>query len=150
MRVRSSSFRKGLGWSSRWMLAPRWQWRAVRLRKAHGPSLSPMVAWCLVSLAQDPGNAPFVWSLVVRQGASRDAPGVSLDCWAALELKEKARRSAWLGRYGATPLFRLGIPEELIEISGLHVVEWRLPPGVDAASLIYQQRPNASRPPEGC
>lgn len=150
MRLRCSSLREAFGRSGRWLLAPRWQWCAMRLRKAHGSSLSPTAAWCLVSLARDPGNAPFVWSLVVRQGANRGTPGVSLDCWAVLEGKEEARRCAWLEKYGETPLSRLGISEELIEISGLHVVEWGLPQGVDAASLVYQQRLNASRPSEGC
>lgn len=150
MRLRNFSLREEFGRSGRWLLAPRWQWRAMRLRKSHGPSLSPMAAWCLVSLARDPSNAPLVWILVVRQGANRGTPGVGLDCWAALEEEEKARRCAWLEKYRATPLSRLGVPEELIEISGLQVVEWRLPPGVEAASLVYQQRPNASQPSEGC
>ncbi|MGJ7415395.1 hypothetical protein AB9128_05980 [Streptomyces cinereoruber] len=132
------------------MLAPRWQWSARKLQRAHGGSLSSTTAWCLVALAHDPTNVPFVRTLLARRAkGSPRAPGVALDCWAALRYEEQVRRRVWLARYGATPLHRLGVPEELIELSGLHVVEWRLPPDVDAASLVVQRRPRVENGSEG-
>ncbi|KOX30824.1 MULTISPECIES: hypothetical protein [unclassified Streptomyces] len=134
----------------RWVLAPRWQWNARKLQRAHGALLSSTTAWCLVALAQDPTNVPFVQNLLARRAKeSHHPPGVALDCWTALRHEEQVRRRVWLARYGATPLHRLGVPEELIELSGLHVVEWRLPPDVEAASLVVQRRPRVGNGSEG-
>lgn len=130
---------------TRWLLAPLWQWRARRLVAAHGASMSESTAWCLVALARDPVEyMPLVRHVVLQRslGASI-APGAVLDSWRDLESCEQARRIAWLDRYGATPLHRLGVPEEVIELAGLHVVEWRLPPGRDAASIVAQKRPRS-------
>ncbi|MER6723105.1 hypothetical protein [Streptomyces halstedii] len=71
------------------------------------------------------------------------APGVMVDVWAQLDLAERQRRRAWLARHSRTPLHLLGVPEELIELTGLHVTEWALPPDVPSISLVVQQR---SRP----
>lgn len=128
---------------TRWLLAPLWQWRARRLVDAHGLSMSDSTAWCLVALARDPVEyMPLVRHVVLQRslGASI-TPGVVLDSWRDLDSDEKTRRVAWLNRYGATPLYRLGVPEEIIELAGLHVIEWQLPPGRDAASLVAQKHP---------
>ncbi|WP_326811187.1 hypothetical protein OIE62_20645 [Streptomyces scopuliridis] len=122
------------------------QRRSRRLMAAHGPSLSYTEAWCLVALARDPAELPFVHSLTTRmrmqlQGPS---PGVSLDVWAHLETVEQHRRIAWLNRYGATPLSLLGLSEELIELAGLHIIEWALPPGIVSNSIVVQRRPGPS------
>lgn len=123
----------------KWVLAPVKQWRTRRLSRAHGPSLSPSAAWCLVMLAHDPAELPLVRSLVIRKNLGVP-PGVSLDVWAQLAPAEQHRRIVWLRRHGATPLYLLGVPEELIELAGLHVVEWALPPGLPLNSIVAQNR----------
>jgi hypothetical protein len=127
----------------RWLLAPRWQWRTRRLRTAHGPTLSYEVAWCLVALAKDVDQLPYVRrSTVAVPGIP---PGVIVDVWAQLAPAEQQRRRAWLTRHCRTPLHLLGVPEELIELAGLHVTEWALPPDVPSISLVVQQRPRPKR-----
>lgn len=107
--------------------------------------MSHTTAWCLVALARDPGYIPFVRHIVAQRPPGESvAPGVVLDSWQGLEPREQARRIAWLDRHKATPLHRLGVPEEVIELAGLHVVEWRLPPGRDVASIVAQNRPRSS------
>ncbi|MFF2331167.1 MULTISPECIES: hypothetical protein [unclassified Streptomyces] len=125
----------------RWLLAPRWQRRARRLQSDHGPTLSYEVAWCLVALAADVDNLRYVRG---RTLPAPDAPpGVVIDVWTQLPPQEQQRRRAWLTRHRRTPLHLLGVPEELIELAGLHVTEWALPPDVPSISLVVQQR---SRP----
>jgi hypothetical protein len=63
-----------------------------------------------------------------------------VDVWVQMSHPEKERRLKWLKRYSETPLHRLGITEELIELAGLSVVEWSLPPGCSATSIVVQQR----------
>lgn len=126
----------------RWVLSPMRQWRAYRLIAAHGPSLSYGTAWSLVSLAQDPSELPFVRSLSARariRSARADPVGVVVDVWAQVSPAEQARRLKWLRRHAATPLYRLGITEELIELAGLYVIEWALPPASSASSIVAQQ-----------
>lgn len=125
----------------RWLLAPRWQWRTRRLRAAHGPTLSYEVAWCLVALANDVANLAYVRRRT--RPVPSMPPGVMVDVWAQLGSAEQQRRRAWLTRHRRTPLHLLEIPEELIELAGLHVTEWALPPDVPSISLVVQQR---SRP----
>ncbi|WP_128819302.1 hypothetical protein [Streptomyces sp. S063] len=127
----------------RWLLAPRWRWRARRLRADHGPALSHEAAWCLVALADDPANLPYARRRALPVPGV--PPGVMVDVWAHLSTAEQQRRRAWLARHGRTPLHRLGIPEEVIELAGLHVVEWALPPDVPSISLVVQQRPLPGR-----
>ncbi|MEU3883072.1 hypothetical protein [Streptomyces californicus] len=122
----------------RWLLAPRWQWRTRRLRAAHGLFLSYESAWCLVALADDVANLPYVRRRT--RPVPGVAPGVMVDVWAQLDPAEQQRRRAWLTRYSRTPLHLLGVPEELIELAGLHVTEWALPPDVPSISLVVQQR----------
>ncbi|MFF3177968.1 hypothetical protein ACFVQ0_35715 [Streptomyces sp. NPDC057900] len=122
----------------RWLLAPRWQWRTRRLRAAHGFSLSYESAWCLVALADDVANLPYVRRRT--RPVPSVAPGVMIDVWARLDSAEQQRRRAWLTRHGRTPLHLLGVPEELIELAGLHITEWALPPDVPSISLVVQQR----------
>ncbi|MGV9317922.1 hypothetical protein [Streptomyces sp. NPDC003660] len=122
----------------RWMLAPRWQWRARRLRAAHGPSLSYEVAWCLIALADDAANLPYLRRRI--RSVPTGAPGVMVDVWAQLDPTEQQRRRAWLARHRRTPLHLLGVPEELIELAGLHITEWALPPDMPSISLVVQQR----------
>ncbi|MFC9431921.1 hypothetical protein [Streptomyces sp. NPDC056987] len=122
----------------RWLLAPRWQWRARRLRAAHGSTLSYQAAWCLIALADDAANLPYVRRHT--HPAPGLPPGVMVDVWAHLNTEEQQRRRAWLTRHNRTPLHLLGIPEELIELAGLHVTEWALPPDVPSTSLVVQQR----------
>ncbi|MEU5382394.1 hypothetical protein ACFVT9_09905 [Kitasatospora cineracea] len=62
-------------------------------------------------------------------------PGVTRDDWTALSDVERARRLRWINRYGATPLALLRLPVQAVELSGLRVVEWDLPPGCSACSL---------------
>ncbi|MEW2292198.1 hypothetical protein ABZ719_05735 [Streptomyces sp. NPDC006743] len=127
----------------RWLLAPRWQWRTRRLRAAHGPTLAYEAAWCLVALADDVDNLPYVRR---RTRPVPSAPaGVMVDVWAQLDPGEQQRRRAWLTRHNRTPLHMLGVPEELIELAGLHVTEWALPPDVPSISLVVQQRPRPRR-----
>ncbi|MEU6059094.1 hypothetical protein [Streptomyces sp. NPDC047097] len=125
----------------RWLLAPRWQWRTRRLQATHGPTLSYEDAWCLIALAADVGNLRYV------QGRALPVPGVPpgvmVDVWAQLPPQEQRRRRAWLARHRRTPLHLLGVPEELIELAGLHVTEWALPPDEPSISLVVQHR---SRP----
>ncbi|GAA3370153.1 hypothetical protein GCM10017744_092770 [Streptomyces antimycoticus] len=123
----------------RWLLAPRWQRRTRRLRVAHGPTLSYEVAWCLVALADDVANLPYVRRRT--HPVPSVPPGVMVDVWAQLDLAEQRRRRAWLERHSRTPLHLLGVPEELIELAGLHVIEWALPPDMPSLSLVVQQRP---------
>ncbi|MEU5284882.1 hypothetical protein N7925_03390 [Streptomyces sp. CA-278952] len=125
----------------RWLLAPRWQWRTRRLRAAHGHTLSYEVAWCLIALASDVANLPYVRRRT--RPVPSVPPGVMVDVWAQLDSAEQQRRRAWLTSHGRTPLHLLGIPEELIELAGLHLTEWSLPPDVPSISLVVQQR---SRP----
>ncbi|MYU10535.1 hypothetical protein GTZ78_07495 [Streptomyces sp. SID8361] len=125
----------------RWLLAPRWQWRTRQLRASHGPTLSYEVAWCLVALADDVDNLPYVRRH--NRPVPSVPPGVMVDVWAQLDPAEQQRRRAWLTRHSRTPLHLLGVPEELIELAGLHVTEWALPPDVPSISLVVQQR---SRP----
>ncbi|WP_329456749.1 hypothetical protein [Streptomyces sp. NBC_01497] len=122
----------------RWLLAPRWQWRTRQLRAAHGPTLPYEVAWGLVALADDAANLPYVR----RRARSVPGlpPGVMVDVWVQLDPVEQQRRRAWLTRLSRTPLHMLGVPEELIELAGLHVTEWALPPDVPSISLVVQQR----------
>ncbi|MEU6482020.1 hypothetical protein ABZ858_35135 [Streptomyces sp. NPDC047017] len=122
----------------RWLLAPRWQWRTRRLRAAHGPTLSYEVAWSLVALADDVDNLPYVRRRT--HPVPSVPPGVMVDVWAQLHPAEQQRRRAWLARHRRTPLHALGVPEEVIELAGLHVVEWALPPDVPSISLVVQQR----------
>jgi len=127
----------------RWLLAPMRQWRSRRLLAAHGPTLSDMEAWCLVALAHDPADLPYVRALVTRQRMRSSAvlpPGVLLDVWAQLDTAEQRRRRTWLEKHRRTPLHRLGVPEELIELAGLRIIEWSLPPGCSASSLVVQHR----------
>lgn len=123
----------------RWALAPGRQWRTRRLLVAHGPSLSYEVAWCLVALADDPANLPYVRRRI--HPALGVLPGVVVDVWTQIGLAEQERRRAWLIRHRRTPLHLLGVPEELIELAGLRVTEWSLPPDVSSISLVVQQRP---------
>lgn len=127
----------------RWLLAPRWQWRTHRLQAAHGSTLSYEVAWCLIALANDVANLPYV------RGRTRPVPGVPpgvmVDVWAQLDSAEQQRRRDWLTRHHRTPLHLLGVPEELIELTGLRVTEWALPPDVPSISLVVQQRPRPRR-----
>ncbi|MFJ7200965.1 MULTISPECIES: hypothetical protein [unclassified Streptomyces] len=125
----------------RWLLAPRWQWRTRRLRAVHGLSLSYESAWCLIALAADVANLPYVRRRT--RPVPGAAPGVVVDVWAQLHPAEQQRRRAWLTRHSRTPLHLLGVPEELIELAGLHVIEWALPPDVPSISLVVQHR---SRP----
>ncbi|MEU0752113.1 hypothetical protein [Streptomyces albogriseolus] len=127
----------------RWLLAPRWQWRTGRLRAAHGPTLSYEVAWCLVALAADVDNLPYVRRRA--RPVPSVPPGVMVDVWTQLDPVEQQRRRAWLTHHGRTPLHLLGVPEELIELAGLHVTEWALPPDVPSISLVVQQRPGPRR-----
>ncbi|MEV6165620.1 hypothetical protein AB0L71_27655 [Streptomyces sp. NPDC052052] len=122
----------------RWLLAPRWQWRTRRLRAAHGPTLSYEVAWCLIALADDVANLPYVRRRT--HPVPCVPPGVMVDVWAQLDPAEQERRRAWLTCHSRTPLHLLGLPEELIELAGLHVTEWALPPDVPSISLVVQQR----------
>ncbi|MEV0874800.1 hypothetical protein AB0932_27420 [Streptomyces sp. NPDC006682] len=122
----------------RWLLAPRWQWRTRRLQAAHGNGLPYEVAWCLVALADDVSNLRYV------RGRTRPVPsvppGVVVDVWVQLDPAEQQRRRAWLTHHSRTPLHLLGIPEELIDLAGLHVTEWALPPDLPSISLVVQQR----------
>jgi len=122
----------------RWLLAPRRQWRTGRLRAAHGPTLPYEVAWCLVALADDVDNLPYVRRRT--RPMPNVPPGVMVDVWAQLDPAEQQRRRDWLTRHSRTPLHLLGVPEELIELAGLHVTEWALPPDVPSISLVVQQR----------
>jgi hypothetical protein len=101
------------------------------------------MAWWLIALARDPLSLTLVRSVTAPGAGAAMTPGVVLDDWSALSSEEQARRHAWLDRHGATPLRRLGVPEEVIELAGLRVTEWELPPGVDAASVVAQSRPNS-------
>ena len=128
---------------SQLMLAPVRQWRTYRLMAAHGPFLPYSTAWCLVALANDPAELPFVrrFSAQARmESGNAELVGVVVDVWAQIGQVEQARRLKWLSRYAETPLYRLGISEELIELAGLFVVEWALPPGSAASSIVVQQR----------
>jgi hypothetical protein len=127
----------------RWLLAPRRQWRTRRLRTAHGPTLSYETAWCLVALADDVGNLPYVRRRT--RPVSSVPPGVMVDVWTRLDPSEQQRRRAWLTRHSRTPLHLLGVPEELIELAGLHVTEWALPPDMPSVSLVVQQRPRPKK-----
>ncbi|MEU2730623.1 hypothetical protein ABZ650_23200 [Streptomyces griseoviridis] len=124
--------------TARWLLAPRWQRRTRRLQAAHGPTLTYEVAWCLVALAADTDNLRYV------RGRTRPVPGVPpgvmVDVWAQLSPPEQERRRVWLTRHRRTPLHLLGVPEELIELAGLNVTEWALPPDIASISLVVQQR----------
>ncbi|WP_134655876.1 hypothetical protein [Streptomyces sp. H23] len=127
----------------RWLLAPRRQWRTHRLRATHGPTLSYETAWCLVALADDVGNLPYVRRRT--RPVPSAPPGVMVDVWAQLNPAEQQRRRAWLTRHSRTPLHQLGVPEELIELAGLRVTEWALPPDAPSISLVVQQRPRPKR-----
>ncbi|MFG3101100.1 hypothetical protein ACGFZL_11355 [Streptomyces sp. NPDC048182] len=122
----------------RWLLAPRWQWRTRRLRATHGLPLPYEVAWCLVALADDVDNLPYVRQRT--RSLPSEPPGVVIDVWAQLDPTEQQRRRAWLTRHRRTPLHLLGVPEELIELAGLHITEWALPPDVPSISLVVQRR----------
>lgn len=127
--------------ASRLILSPIRQWRASRLMAAHGKSLSYSTAWCLVTLARDPGELPYVRNYIgqVRLSADRPDPvGVFTDVWEQVDAAERVRRMQWLDRYAATPLYRLGVTVELMELAGMYVVEWALPPDVEARSIIDQ------------
>ena len=124
----------------RWLLAPISQWRAHRLVTHHGPSLSYNTAWCLVLLAQDPASLPYVRRLLLQDGSKDRQTGVMIDVWTQANSTEKERRLKWLKRYSETPLHKLGITEELIELAGLYVIEWSLPPGCPAISIVVQQQ----------
>lgn len=63
-----------------------------------------------------------------------------VDVWVQMNETERQRRINWLQRYSETPLHRLGITEELIELAGLSVTEWSLPPNCPATSIVVQQR----------
>jgi hypothetical protein len=128
----------------RWLLAPRWQLRTRRLRAAHGPTLSYEVAWCLIALADDAANLPYVRRCTCPVPGL--PPGVMVDVWAHLDPTEQQRRRAWLTRHSRTPLHLLGVPEELIELAGLHITEWALPPDVPSISLVVQQRSGQGKP----
>ncbi|MZD09757.1 hypothetical protein GTW43_32445 [Streptomyces sp. SID5785] len=65
---------------------------------------------------------------------------VFVDVWANLNQTERDRRIKWLKRHTETPLYKLGITEELIELAGLIVTEWALPPECEAASIVAQRR----------
>lgn len=125
----------------RWILAPMRQWRTYRLMAAHGASLNYSTAWCLVALACDPAELPYVRNLSTRTRllALKPEPvGVFVDVWEQIDPVERLRRLRWLARHSATPLYRLGITCELVELAGLCVVEWALPPGSTANSIVSQ------------
>lgn len=124
----------------RWLLAPISQWRAHRLVAHHGPSLSYRTAWCLVLLAQDPASLPYVRRLWLQHGREDLHVGVMIDVWVQITEVERKRRLSWLQRHSETPLHRLGITEELIELAGLSVIEWSLPPNCPATSIVVQRR----------
>lgn len=126
----------------RWLLSPRWQRRARRLQANHGPTLSYEAAWCLIALAADVDNLPYVRGRTFPVPGT--PPGVVIDVWAQLSLQEQQRRRAWLSRHRRTPLHLLGVPEELIELAGLYITEWALPPDLPSISVVVQQR---SQPP---
>lgn len=123
----------------RWLLAPLTQWRARRLMMRHGPTLDAETAWNLVSLAQDPAALPYVRLSQNREGGKLQG-GVVTDAWSRITDGDRRRRLKWLQRHSETPLHRLGITEELIELAGLVVTEWSLPPGCRATSIVVQQR----------
>ncbi|MFJ2135210.1 hypothetical protein ACIOMQ_30955 [Streptomyces sp. NPDC087845] len=102
---------------------------------ASGLERAPAVG---VALAHDMANLP-----CVRRRARpvpSVPPGVMVDVWAQLDPTEQQRRRAWLTRHSRTPLHLRGVPEEVIELAGLHVTEWALPPDVPSISLVVQQR----------
>ncbi|MGA4846666.1 hypothetical protein ACOBQB_10510 [Streptomyces sp. G5(2025)] len=88
-----------------------------------------------MALADDVANLPYV------RRRTTPVPGVMVDVWAQLDPAEQQRRLAFLTRHNRTPLHLLGTPEEVIELAGLHVTEWALPPDVPSLSLVAQQRP---------
>lgn len=124
----------------RWFLAPISQWRAHRLVAHHGASLNYATAWCLVLLARDPASLPYVRRLSRQDRNEPRRAGVLVDVWVQLSRSEQSRRVKWLKRHSETPLHKLGITEEVIELGELLVVEWSLPPGFQAASIVVQQR----------
>lgn len=124
----------------RWLLAPISQWRSHRLVMHHGPSLNYETAWSLVLLAQDPASLPYVRRSWLQSERERSHVGVMVDVWVQITEAERRRRLKWLQRHSETPLYRLGITEELIELAGLSVTEWSLPPNCPAASIVVQQR----------
>lgn len=101
-------------------------------------------AWCLVLLAQDPASLPYVRRLWLQDENWKSQVGVMVDVWAQMGERERERRIKWLQRYSETPLHRLGITEELIELAGLSVTEWSLPPNCPATSIVVQQRGRGS------
>lgn len=123
----------------RWLLAPLTQWRARRLVMHHGPTLDDDTAWCLVSLAQDPAVLPYVRRLRNQEGGELHGSVVT-DVWSRITAGERKRRLTWLQHHSETPLHRLGVTEELIELAGLTVTEWSMPPGSRATSIVVQQR----------
>lgn len=106
----------------------------------HGTSLSYKTAWCLVLLARDPASLAYVRRLSSPEEGVSGPVGVVVDVWIDLNEFERVRRLKWLKRHSETPLHKLGIVEELIELAGLFVVEWSLPPGCPATSIVVQQR----------
>lgn len=123
----------------RWILSPVRQWRTYRLMAAHGASLTYTTAWCLVVLACDPAELPYVRNLSARDRLLAWNPvpaGVLVDIWEQLSPAERYRRLRWLAHHSATPLYRLGITCELVELAGLYVIEWALPPGSTANSMV--------------
>ncbi|NEB75311.1 hypothetical protein G3I40_08710 [Streptomyces sp. SID14478] len=96
-------------------------------------------AWCLIALADDVANLPYVRRRT--RPVPGVPPGVMVDVWVQLDAAEQRRRQAFLARHNRTPLHLLGVPEELIELAGLRITEWALPPNVPSMSLVVQQRP---------
>lgn len=128
--------------TARWLLAPLRQLRALRLMKRHGPSLSYDTAWALITLHTAPDETPLIRSWA-RENPGR-APGVHYDRWHDLSKTEQQRRRTWLQRHNRSPIQLLNLEAGLIFSTGLHVLDWGLPPQPSAQhSATPQPRPDA-------
>ncbi|MEU0068652.1 hypothetical protein ABZ027_03620 [Streptomyces sp. NPDC006332] len=110
----------------RWLLAPWRQLRTRRLMHRHGHALPYDTAWALITLHATPDEAAVVRIWVHEN--SGGPPGIHYDNWQELSHDEQQRRRTWLQRHGRSPIQLLDLESSLVLSTGLHVLDWSLPP----------------------
>lgn len=111
--------------TTRWLLSPLTQWRAIRFANAQRAGMTVEVAWLLMRLRKNPDEAAYV--LGFSDIPKSTTPGVRFDRWPDQSDAEKKRRSVWLGAHNGSPFQSLRISSDLLEQAGIEITDWGSP-----------------------